>query len=99
MKVRRLLLTLVLGALPLGLVASPAGAAQPTRGCPPSFAGPLTFSQIITQFPPPPEIPDPEGLLASFDLNEDALLCVRAAPKGMGIVVIDNVVHPRASQN
>jgi hypothetical protein len=99
MKVRRLLLTLVLGSLPLGLIASPAGAAKPTRGCPPSFIGPLTFEAIIAMFPPPPDFPDPEGALARFDLNADRQLCVLPLPGGVDINVIDNVANPRASQS
>jgi hypothetical protein len=99
MKVRRLLLTLALGSLPLGLIASPAGAAQPIRGCPPSFVGPLTFEAIIAMFPPPPGFPDPEGALARYDLNADRQLCVRPLPGGVDINVIDNVANPRASQS
>jgi hypothetical protein len=98
MRARRVFVATILACMTLGLAARPAGASPPARGCPPAFLGPLTFSQIIAQFPPPPEIPDPEGLLATFDLNEDGSLCVRQHPNGVDIIVIDNVAV-RPSEN
>jgi hypothetical protein len=73
---------------------TPAGA-KPSRGCPPPFAGPLTFAQIIERWPPPPDFPDPEGVLAGYDGNGDRLLCVielsTQSDGGKPINVIDNI--------
>jgi hypothetical protein len=75
--------------------SSPAHAAGPVAGCPPAFEGPLTFAQIIDRWPPPPDFPDPEGALASYDKNGDERLCVMEPPHGPTpagpINVIDNV--------
>jgi hypothetical protein len=72
-------------------MGSPAVAATPPVGtCPPSFDGPLTFRQIVKKYPPPPELPDPIGALASFDKNGDGSLCVLDIPHEP-INVIDNV--------
>ena len=92
MKPKRLSLALVL-ALTLGLGVTPAHAARPIGGCPPAFQGPLDFATIIRLFPPPPDFPNPEEALASFDANGDQLLCVRGLPKDGEINVIDNVTR------
>jgi hypothetical protein len=95
MKMRLLAITILVGAS-LGTAVVPAGASQPTRGCPPAFLGPLTFAKIIEAFPPPPDFPDPEGALASFDSNGDGMLCVRGLPPGSDINVVDNVSNAQA---
>jgi hypothetical protein len=63
-------------------------------GCPPAFQGPLTFAEIMDRWPPPPDLPDPEGVLVGFDINDDRMLCVMETPEaGMvpaPINVIDN---------
>jgi hypothetical protein len=89
MKLKRISLALVT-TLALGLGATPAHAARPIGGCPPAFQGPLDFPTILFLFPPPPDFPNPEEALASFDANGDRLLCVRGLPRGE-INVIDNV--------
>jgi hypothetical protein len=72
-----------------------ADAKKPARGCPPAFFGPVTFAELIERWPPPPELPDPEGVLAGFDNNGDGLLCVMELPdNGSGpINVIDNTAR------
>jgi hypothetical protein len=92
---RRLVAIVFLVGGALGTTIGPAGASQPTRGCPPAFLGPLTFAEIIDAFPPPPDFPDPEGALASFDSNDDGKLCVRALPPGSDINVVDNISNAR----
>jgi hypothetical protein len=92
MKARRMILVLTMASLPVAAAVSPAGAAQPTRGCPPAFQGPWTFQQVLDAFPPPPEIPI-EDILAAFDAydaNDDGHLCVIGLPTG-AINVVDNV--------
>ena len=91
MKTRRLVLASIVACLPIAAAVTQAGAIPPTRDCPPAFVGPLSFAEIIQRFPPPPDFPDPEGALASFDSNGDRKLCVRALPPGEDINVIDNV--------
>ena len=93
MKTRRLVLASIIACLPIAAAVTRAGAIPPTRGCPPPFVGPLTFAEIIQMFPPPPDLPDPEGVLASFDLNGDGRLCVQALPPGEDINVIDNIAN------
>ena len=56
-----------------------------------SRLSPLTFAEIVNEFPPPQEIP-PEVIQAafeSFDHNSDGSLCVRPLPTG-ALVVVDN---------
>ncbi len=70
-----------------------AHASSPSGGCPPAFQGPMTFAELIAKYPPPPDLPDPEGVLAGYDRNGDELLCVQEVPQQnpMGpINVIDN---------
>ncbi len=43
-------------------------------------------------FPPPPEVTDPEGVIASFDGNGDGTVCVMPFKNGK-INVIDNVAN------
>jgi hypothetical protein len=95
MKMRLVAIVIMVGAS-LGTAVGPAGAKQPTRGCSPAFLGPLTFAEIIEAFPPPPDFPDPEGALASFDSNGDGTLCVRPLPPGSDINVIDNISNAHA---
>ena len=90
MKARRLLAVVALMALPLSLSVVPAVASPPIGNCPPAFQGPHTFAEIIEMWPPPPGFPDPEGALAGYDKNADGSLCVRPAPNGIDINVIDN---------
>jgi hypothetical protein len=92
---KRLVAVMIMVVASLGIAIGPAGASQPTRGCPPAFQGPLTFAEIIVAFPPPPGFPDPEGALASLDSNGDGTLCVRGLP-GDEINAIDNVANPPA---
>lgn len=88
----RLVAIMIMVGASLGIVVWPAGASQPTRGCPPAFLGPLTIAEVIQAFPPPPDFPDPEGALASFDSNGDGKLCVRGLP-AEAINVVDNVAN------
>jgi hypothetical protein len=48
----------------------------------------------MDRWPPPPDLPDPEGVLVGFDINDDRMLCVMETPEaGMvpaPINVIDN---------
>jgi hypothetical protein len=85
----------VLTATPAGANPPPGTPGPPIGGCPPVFQGPLTFEQISDMWPPPPDLPDPEGVLAAFDLNDDRLLCVMESPHGLTPVgpinIIDNV--------
>ena len=90
MKLTRLALALVM-TLSLGLGATSAHAAQPIGGCPPAFQGPLDFATILTLFPPPSGVPNPEEHLAAVDLNSDQRLCVRGLRNGT-ITAIDNVI-------
>ena len=96
MKARSRLLTMSLLA-PLVLVAHPASASPPTGACPPAFQGPFTFAEIIATWPPGPDVTDPEGILASYDMNADRRLCVRPAQpqSGVSILVVDNLVRSR----
>ena len=87
---KRLLAVAVLALLSVGTWVSPAGAKTPTRGCPPAFIGPLTIKEVLKEFPPPPDLPDPEGAIAAFDSNGDGTVCVLPLPNGP-INVIDNV--------
>jgi hypothetical protein len=91
MKLKRLSLALVM-TLAFGLGVTPAHAARPIGGCAPAFQGPLDIPTIIFLFPPPPDFPNPEEALASFDANGDGLLCVRGLPQEE-INVIDNVIR------
>jgi hypothetical protein len=88
----RSLAVVVLVSLPLSLSVLPAGARPPIGNCPPAFQGPLTFQELIERWPPPPDLPDPIGVLNSFDKNDDDMLCVMeavdAAPSPIN--VIDN---------
>ena len=90
MKLKRLSLALIM-TLSLGVGARPAYAAQPVRGCPPAFQGPLDLATILIIWPPPPDLQDPLAHLASVDLNHDQRLCVRPLQNGT-ITAIDNVV-------
>ena len=90
MKLKRLSLALVV-TLALCLGVTSAHAAQPIGGCPPAFQGPLDFATILTLFPPPPDLPNPEEHLAAVDLNGDQRLCVRGLRNGT-ITAIDNVI-------
>ena len=92
MRLKRLSLALVM-TLALGLGVTPARAARPIGGCPIAFQGPLDIPTLLILFPPPPDFPNPEEALASFDANGDQLLCVRGLPKDGEINVIDNVTR------
>ena len=82
------MLTLVL----VGGLVAPVSAKAPARGCPAAFTGPLTVAQVLVAFPPPPEVPDPEGAIASYDSNGDGTVCVLPLPNGP-INIIDNVAR------
>lgn len=82
------ILTLVL----VGGLIAPVSAKTPARGCPAAFTGPLTVAQVLVAFPPPPEVPDPEGAIASYDSNGDGTVCVLPLPNGP-INIIDNVAR------
>ena len=70
-----------------------ANAAPPIGRCPDAFEGPLTFTQIVEEFPPPPGLPDPIPSFEPVDLNDDSRLCVRQHANGVAIIVIDNAVR------
>jgi hypothetical protein len=89
MKVRALLVG-VLVAGGIAAFSAPATAKPPVGGCGDGFLGPLTFAQIIQQFPPPPDFPDPEGALNAFDANDDDMLCAKGHPDGQRLIVVDN---------
>jgi hypothetical protein len=94
LRARRLVLVLAMACLPLVAGVGTAGAVPPIRTCPPPFQGPLTFQQVLDEFPPPPEIP-PEVIEAAFDFfdkNDDGNLCVKGLPNGV-INVIDNAAN------
>ena len=75
MRVRSLVVTA--GVLSLIIVSpAPSRAAGPYHGCPPAFMNQVSFEELIERWPPPPDLPDPEGVLASYDLNGDRQLCV-----------------------
>ena len=82
------ILTLVL----VGGLVAPVSAKTPTRRCPAAFEGPLTVAQVLVAFPPPPDFPDPEGAIVSFDSNGDETVCVLPLPNGP-INIIDNVAR------
>ena len=82
------MLTLVL----VGGLVAPVSAKPPARGCPAAFTGPLTVAQVLVAFPPPPDLPDPEGAILSYDSNGDATVCVLPLPNGP-INIIDNVAR------
>jgi hypothetical protein len=86
----RLLAVAILALVSLGTWSAPAGAKTPTGNCAPPFTGPLTPKEVVKEFPPPPDLPDPEGAIASFDSNNDGTVCVIPLPNGR-INVIDNV--------
>lgn len=88
----RVLAAAILALVSVGGLAAPSGAKAPTRGCPPAFTGPLTVEQVIEMFPPPPQVTDPEGAIASFDSNTDGSVCVLPLPNGR-INVVDNVAR------
>jgi hypothetical protein len=88
----RLLAVAILVLVSLAMSIAPAGAKQPTRGCPPPFVGPLTIAEVITAFPPPPGFPDPEGAIEAYDSNGDGTVCVMPLP-AESINVIDNVAR------
>jgi hypothetical protein len=73
----------------IATIGGPAVAKQPLGGCGAGFLGPLTFAEILEEFPPPPDFPDPEGALDAFDANDDDSLCVMGLPSGR-IAVVDN---------
>jgi hypothetical protein len=91
MRLMRLLFGAV-GAAMVVIPATPVHAAGPAGGCPPAFIGPVTFEELKDRWPPPPDLPDPDAVLASYDKNGDGLLCVREAPAQAPspINVIDN---------
>jgi hypothetical protein len=86
----RLLSVAMLALVSLGTWIAPAAAKTPTGNCPPPYTGPLTPKEVVEEFPPPPDLPDPEGAIASFDSNHDGTVCVLPLPNGP-INVIDNV--------
>jgi hypothetical protein len=90
MKIRTLLVSTLLAGGTIASFGSPASARPPVGGCGAGLLGPLTFAQIIDQFPPPPEFPDPEGALDAFDANDDDKLCVMPHPDGQALIVVDN---------
>jgi hypothetical protein len=73
----------------IATIGGPAVAKQPLGGCGAGFLGPLTFAEILEEFPPPPDFPDSEGALDAFDANDDDSLCVMGLPSGR-IAVVDN---------
>jgi hypothetical protein len=93
-RARRLFLAGLIACLPIAGVVGPATAATPARGCPRAFDGPLTFTELIAKYPPPPELPIEDVLAAldSLDTNDDDMLCVLGLP-GDEINAIDNVAN------
>jgi hypothetical protein len=93
-RARRLVLAALIACLPIAGVVGPAAAKTPARGCPAAFDGPLTFTELIAKYPPPPEIPIEDVLAAldRIDTNDDDMLCVLGLP-GDEINAIDNVAN------
>ena len=85
----RILLVGALVAAGIGLTGAAASAKPRVGGCGMGFGEALSIAEVIQQFPPPPDFPDPEGALRSFDANDDDHLCVKAHPQGR-IIVVDN---------
>lgn len=90
MKATRAFLLAVMVIVPLGVSIGQAGAKPPIGVCPPPFQGPLTYQQVIDEFPPPPGI-DPIPFLVFHDKNGDGMLCAMATPHGGNF--IDNVAQ------
>ena len=98
MRTRRLVVASIVACLPIAAAVTPAGAipppgAPPARLCPPPYQGPLTFQQVVDQFPPPPELPpeDVEAILDSIDMNNDLTICAKGLKQGPNF--IDNVAN------
>ena len=51
--------------------------------------GPFTAAQVIEEWLPPPDFPDPTGAVLSYDKNGDGRVCVLPLPAG-SINIIDN---------
>jgi hypothetical protein len=86
-------MVLAMTCVPLVAVVGTAGAAKPARTCPPPFLGPLTFQQVVDEFPPPPGLP-PEviaAILDSIDKNDDGNLCAKGIANGENF--IDNTAN------
>ena len=91
---RRVVSVLACSLFAVASFGATASATPPIGRCPHAFEGPLTFAQIIEEFPPPPGLPDPTPSFEPVDLNDDDRLCVRQHANGVAIVVIDNAVRP-----
>jgi len=93
-RTRRLVLAALLACLLIAGFMGTATASTPTRGCPAAFDGPLTFTELIAKYPPPPELPTEDVLafLDGLDKNNDGTLCVLGLP-GVEINAIDNIAN------
>jgi len=93
MKIRRLVVASMVASLPIVATVTPAGAIKPARFCPPPFQGPLTFQQVVDEFPPPPELPPDvvQAILDGIDMNHDGMLCAKGLPHAEDF--IDNVAN------
>ena len=85
----RILLVGALVAAGIGVTGAGATAKPQVGGCGTGFGEPLSIAEVIEQFPPPPDFPDPEGALRAIDANGDDHLCVKPQPQGR-IIVVDN---------
>lgn len=93
MKIGRLVMASIVASLAIGATVTPAGAVKPDRLCPPAFEGPLTFQQVVDEFPPPPELPPDvvQAILDGIDMNNDGMLCAKGLPHAEDF--IDNVAN------
>ena len=98
MKTRRLVMASIVACLPIAAAVTPAGAipppgVPPARFCPPPYQGPLTFQQVVDQFPPPPGLPPEvvQAILDTIDMNNDLTICAKGLPHAENFV--DNVAN------
>jgi hypothetical protein len=93
MKTRRLVVASIVACLPIAAAVTPAGAIKPARFCPPPYQGPLTFQQVVVEFPPPPDLPPDvvQAILDTIDTNNDGMLCAKGLPHAENFV--DNVAN------
>ena len=85
---KRLIVAACAACLSIAFMAGPSSAVQ-KLGCAPPFDGPLTIGQVLVKYPPPPQVEDPYGAVASYDKNGDLKVCVLPLPPG-SVNIVDN---------